>query len=229
MSPHHASVIFSPTRPKDPKTPTLIFTAHDGTISEVPQTPRMTTTSFTFPDAAADTAEQPSVPEHSPTLLNNLDTGSLVKQRHKKNGMEPLPEEVPMLSPANEHSLRPDDNVRIPLNNLKPPAQHQHLPLSADEIGQSAGRSVLVQNLLNRKPGIHQSLSPPVPSPRLHIADTRLSTEDNNYVNTKLSSPYLSSAHSNPKLALAAADAFSNPSYQILNKTVPPHHHNGSN
>lgn len=249
MSPYHESVIFSPTRPKDPKTPTLIFTAHDGTISEVlPQTPpRMTTTtSFTFPDTVAETATATDHDDHhhhhqlaeqSPTLLNNLDTGTLSKPRHKKNGMEPLPEEIPMLSS--------EDNVRIPLSNL---TAHPHLLMDSNENNsqqqEGKGRSRLLaqQNLLNRKPGLNNVITP-IPSPRHHIADTRLSNsmEDNNYVNTKVSTGQqydgvnggnVGGGNGNPKSV--TVEAFSNPSYQILNKTVPTHHnhhhhhHNGN-
>lgn len=221
MSPHHESVIFSPTRPKDPKTPTLIFTAHDGTISEMPQTPQMTTTSFTFPDTVALTAEQP--PEHSPTLLNNMNMASLVKQRHKKNGMEPLPEEIPMLSSTNNNHLT-EDAARTTFDNREQ-QKEQHRQQCPDEVNNGNNCNLLSQNSVTRKPNFNKVITP-IPSPRNHIIDTRMTTDDNNYVNTKQCGQFLVN-NSNSKMA----EAFSNPSYQILNKTVPPHHnhHNSNN
>lgn len=216
MSPHHESVIFSPTRPKD--TPTLILTAHDGTISDVLTTPQMTTTSFTFPDTVVTVQpdEQEQQQQQSPTIRNNLDTGSVVKQRNKKNGMEPLPEEIPMLSNSNYMDQRTDD-TRITMDDYE-----NHQPYNNE--GNNSSSGLLARTLkLNNIPT-------PIPSPRHHIAETRMSTDDDLYVNTKKSGPFLinsssSGSNSNSKMVV---DAFSNPSYQILNKTVPTHHHNGN-
>ncbi|XP_013100900.2 vascular endothelial growth factor receptor 1 isoform X5 [Stomoxys calcitrans] len=159
MSPNGGSVIFSPTRPKD-SPPTVTDDGAD-------QPPNISTTSFQFPDTAAE--------QHSPTIINNLDSPDDKPPRHKKNGVEPLPEEIPMLQGVNRQDKSPEPPRRF--------------------------IDVLQQQMTNM----------PTPSPRHHINETRLTGEGSeNYVNIKSPKKTLNSNGSK------AADAFSNPSYQIL-------------
>uniref|UniRef100_A0A1I8QDA6 Receptor protein-tyrosine kinase n=1 Tax=Stomoxys calcitrans TaxID=35570 RepID=A0A1I8QDA6_STOCA len=159
MSPNGGSVIFSPTRPKD-SPPTVTDDGAD-------QPPNISTTSFQFPDTAAE--------QHSPTIINNLDSPDDKPPRHKKNGVEPLPEEIPMLQGVNRQDKSPEPPRRF--------------------------IDVLQQQITNM----------PTPSPRHHINETRLTGEGSeNYVNIKSPKKTLNSNGSK------AADAFSNPSYQIL-------------
>nr|XP_036222267.1 vascular endothelial growth factor receptor 1 isoform X13 [Bactrocera oleae] len=160
MSMETGTTIFSPTRPKDYQN------SNDDTNT--------TTTSFNFPDNTAPTA--PPTSQHSPTLVNNLD--SPINKNRKKEGIQP--EEIPMLTGTHHNS---DDGGESP------------------EQGRKYAKNILQQHVR----------ATPTPSPRHHIAETELSGSDN-YVNVK--SP--KKLNNN---GARAADAFSNPSYQIL-KTV---------
>ncbi|XP_054744163.1 vascular endothelial growth factor receptor 1 isoform X4 [Anastrepha obliqua] len=162
MSIETGTTIFSPTRPKD----------HDNS-SDDPNT--TTTTSFTFPDNIAPTPSPPSS-QHSPTLVNNLD--SPVNKNRKKDVIQP--EEIPML----------------------PGARHNSDSEESPEQGRKFAKNILQQ----------QIRATPTPSPRHHIAETELTGSDN-YVNVK--SPKKVTNNNGAR----AAEAFSNPSYQIL-KTV---------
>ncbi|XP_054082940.1 mast/stem cell growth factor receptor Kit isoform X2 [Zeugodacus cucurbitae] len=159
MSIETGTTIFSPTRPKDYQN------SNDDTNT--------TTTSFTFPDNLAPTAP-PLESQHSPTLLNNLN--SPANKNRKKEGIQP--EEIPMLPGA--HHTASDDGDESP------------------EQARKFARNIISQQ---------QVRAAPTPSPRHHIAETELTGGDN-YVNVK-----------SPKNGARTADAFSNPSYQIL-KTV---------
>ncbi|XP_018798451.1 PREDICTED: vascular endothelial growth factor receptor 1 isoform X5 [Bactrocera latifrons] len=161
MSIETGTTIFSPTRPKDYQ-------------NSNEDTNTTTTTSFTFPDNTAPTA--PPTSQHSPTLVNNLD--SAINKNRKKEGMQP--EEIPMLTGTHHNSDDGDDS----------PAQDRKF-----------AKNILQQHVR----------ATPTPSPRHHIAETELSGSDN-YVN--VNSP--KKLNNN---GARAADAFSNPSYQIL-KTV---------
>ncbi|XP_039949155.1 vascular endothelial growth factor receptor 1 isoform X8 [Bactrocera tryoni] len=160
MSIETGTTIFSPTRPKDYQN------SNDDTNT--------TTTSFTFPDNTAPTA--PPISQHSPTLVNNLD--SPINKHRKKEGIQP--EEIPMLTGTHHNS---DDGGDSPEQDRK------------------FAKNILQQHVR----------ATPTPSPRHHIAETELSGSDN-YVN--VNSP--KKLNNN---GARAADAFSNPSYQIL-KTV---------
>ncbi|XP_037960858.1 vascular endothelial growth factor receptor kdr-like isoform X2 [Teleopsis dalmanni] len=100
MSTNSGTAIFSPTRPKD----------YENSGNENDPNNTISTTSFTFPDAA--------VQQHSPTLANNMDNP--INKNRKKEGV--TPEEIPMLQNANhnsdgEHSpeqLRKFSNVPTP-------------------------------------------------------------------------------------------------------------------
>ncbi|XP_053961077.1 vascular endothelial growth factor receptor 1 isoform X2 [Anastrepha ludens] len=162
MSIETGTTIFSPTRPKD----------HDNS-SDDPNT--TTTTSFTFPDNIAPTPSPPPS-QHSPTLVNNLD--SPVNKNRKKDVIQP--EEIPML----------------------PGARHNSDSEESPEQGRKFAKNILQQ----------QIRATPTPSPRHHIAETELTGSDN-YVNVK--SPKKVTNNNGAR----AAEAFSNPSYQIL-KTV---------
>nr|XP_036222268.1 vascular endothelial growth factor receptor 1 isoform X14 [Bactrocera oleae] len=118
----------------------------------------------------------PPTSQHSPTLVNNLD--SPINKNRKKEGIQP--EEIPMLTGTHHNS---DDGGESP------------------EQGRKYAKNILQQHVR----------ATPTPSPRHHIAETELSGSDN-YVNVK--SP--KKLNNN---GARAADAFSNPSYQIL-KTV---------
>ncbi|XP_018798450.1 PREDICTED: platelet-derived growth factor receptor alpha isoform X4 [Bactrocera latifrons] len=118
----------------------------------------------------------PPTSQHSPTLVNNLD--SAINKNRKKEGMQP--EEIPMLTGTHHNSDDGDDS----------PAQDRKF-----------AKNILQQHVR----------ATPTPSPRHHIAETELSGSDN-YVN--VNSP--KKLNNN---GARAADAFSNPSYQIL-KTV---------
>uniref|UniRef100_A0A1A9WWA6 Receptor protein-tyrosine kinase n=1 Tax=Glossina brevipalpis TaxID=37001 RepID=A0A1A9WWA6_9MUSC len=161
MSPNNGSVIFSPTRPKE----TAMTNEDDG--DELNRQPLMTTTSFTFPDTAAQ--------QHSPTLANNLDS-HLSKLRNKKDGAEPIPEEIPMLANTNSQAI-PEQSAKF------------------SQLLQQAHRNT------------------PTPSPRHHVAETKLTTDAENYVNLKSPKKLLNNNGSK------GPEAFSNPGYQIL-KTV---------
>ncbi|XP_019847639.2 vascular endothelial growth factor receptor 1 isoform X7 [Bactrocera dorsalis] len=161
MSIETGTTIFSPTRPKDYQN------SNDDTNTT-------TTTSFTFPDNTAPTA--PPTSQHSPTLVNNLD--SPINKNRKKEGIQP--EEIPMLTGTHHNSDDGDDS----------PGQDRKF-----------AKNILQQHVR----------ATPTPSPRHHIAETELSGSDN-YVN--VNSP--KKLNNN---GARAADAFSNPSYQIL-KTV---------
>ncbi|KAL9930183.1 PDGF- and VEGF-receptor related isoform 1-T3 [Glossina fuscipes fuscipes] len=164
MSPNNGSVIFSPTRPKE----TAVINDNDD--DKVNRQPLMTTTSFTFPDTAAQ--------QHSPTLANNLDDRShLNKVRNKKDGVEPIPEEIPMLANANSQAS-PEQSTKF------------------SQLLQQAHRNT------------------PTPSPRHHVAETKLTADAENYVNLKSPKRLLNNNGSSK-----GPEAFSNPGYQIL-KTV---------
>ncbi|XP_036328923.1 uncharacterized protein LOC118741164 [Rhagoletis pomonella] len=172
MSIETGTTIFSPTRPKD---------HDDNQSSDEPNT--TTTTSFTFPDkiAPTPTPSPPPSSQHSPTLVNNLD--SPVNKHRKKEIIQP--EEIPML-PGAHHSS--DDGEGSPEQGRK-----------------------FVKNILQQQMRAHTT---PTPSPRHHIAETELTTGSDNYVNVKSSPKKLSNTN-----GARTAEAFSNPSYQIL-KTV---------
>ncbi|KAL9923896.1 PDGF- and VEGF-receptor related isoform 7-T9 [Glossina fuscipes fuscipes] len=164
MSPNNGSVIFSPTRPKE----TAVINDNDD--DKLNRQPLMTTTSFTFPDTAAQ--------QHSPTLANNLDDRShLNKVRNKKDGVEPIPEEIPMLANANSQAS-PEQSTKF------------------SQLLQQAHRNT------------------PTPSPRHHVAETKLTADAENYVNLKSPKRLLNNNGSSK-----GPEAFSNPGYQIL-KTV---------
>lgn len=163
MSPNNGSVIFSPTRPKE----TAVINDNDEDKLNLRQ-PLMTTTSFTFPDTAAQ--------QHSPTLANNLDS-HLNKTRNKKDGVEPIPEEIPMLANANSQAS-PEQSAKF------------------SQLLQQAHRNT------------------PTPSPRHHVAETKLTADAENYVNLKSPKRLLNNNGSSK-----GPEAFSNPGYQIL-KTV---------
>uniref|UniRef100_A0A1B0GCK6 Ig-like domain-containing protein n=1 Tax=Glossina morsitans morsitans TaxID=37546 RepID=A0A1B0GCK6_GLOMM len=163
MSPNNGSVIFSPTRPKE----TAVINDNDEDKLNLRQ-PLMTTTSFTFPDTAAQ--------QHSPTLANNLDS-HLNKARNKKDGVEPIPEEIPMLANANSQAS-PEQSAKF------------------SQLLQQAHRNT------------------PTPSPRHHVAETKLTADAENYVNLKSPKRLLNNNGSSK-----GPEAFSNPGYQIL-KTV---------
>lgn len=158
MSPNGDAVIFSPTRPKDsPKT------LED---NDDDQPPNISATSFNFPDTAAA--------QHSPTIINNLDSPVNKPPRNKKEGIEPLPEEIPML----QNSHNSDDSPEQPRKYTQM---------------------------------LQQTRNAPTPSPRHHVAETKLQGENGeNYVNIK--SPTIFTNNNGTK----APEAFSNPSYQIL-------------
>uniref|UniRef100_A0A034VFS1 Vascular endothelial growth factor receptor 1 n=1 Tax=Bactrocera dorsalis TaxID=27457 RepID=A0A034VFS1_BACDO len=118
----------------------------------------------------------PPTSQHSPTLVNNLD--SPINKNRKKEGIQP--EEIPMLTGTHHNSDDGDDS----------PGQDRKF-----------AKNILQQHVR----------ATPTPSPRHHIAETELSGSDN-YVN--VNSP--KKLNNN---GARAADAFSNPSYQIL-KTV---------
>uniref|UniRef100_A0A1B0AEL6 Receptor protein-tyrosine kinase n=1 Tax=Glossina pallidipes TaxID=7398 RepID=A0A1B0AEL6_GLOPL len=162
MSPNNGSVIFSPTRPKE----TAVI--NDNDEDKLNRQPLMTTTSFTFPDTAAQ--------QHSPTLANNLDS-HLNKVRNKKDGVEPIPEEIPMLANANSQAS-PEQSAKF------------------SQLLQQAHRNT------------------PTPSPRHHVAETKLTADAENYVNLKSPKRLLNNNGSSK-----GPEAFSNPGYQIL-KTV---------
>ncbi|XP_037824042.1 vascular endothelial growth factor receptor 1 isoform X1 [Lucilia sericata] len=156
MSPNGDAVIFSPTRPKDsPKT------LED---NDDDQPPNISATSFNFPDTAA--------PQHSPTIVNNLDSPVNKPPRNKKEGIEPLPEEIPMLHNAQHNEDSPEQPRKY---------------------------TQMLQQTRN------------APSPRHHVAETKLQGEGGeNYVNIKSPKKFINNNGSK------APDAFSNPSYQIL-------------
>ncbi|XP_046803769.1 vascular endothelial growth factor receptor kdr-like [Lucilia cuprina] len=158
MSPNGDAVIFSPTRPKDsPKT-------LEDNVDDQP--PNISATSFNFPDTA--------VPQHSPTIVNNLDSPVNKPPRNKKEGIEPLPEEIPMLHNAQHNEESPEQ-----------PRKYTQM--------------------------LQQTRNVPTPSPRHHVAETKLQGEGGeNYVNIKSPKKFINNNGSK------APDAFSNPSYQIL-------------
>ncbi|XP_065357936.1 vascular endothelial growth factor receptor 1 isoform X3 [Calliphora vicina] len=158
MSPNGDAVIFSPTRPKDsPKT----LEENDDD-----QPPNISATSFNFPDTAAS--------QHSPTIVNNLDSPVNKPPRNKKEGIDPLPEEIPMLHNAQHSEDSPEQ-----------PRKYTQM--------------------------LQQTRNVPTPSPRHHVAETKLQGENGeNYVNIKSPKKFINNNGSK------APDAFSNPSYQIL-------------
>ncbi|KAI8118603.1 Platelet-derived growth factor receptor alpha [Lucilia cuprina] len=158
MSPNGDAVIFSPTRPKDsPKT-------LEDNVDDQP--PNISATSFNFPDTAA--------PQHSPTIVNNLDSPVNKPPRNKKEGIEPLPEEIPMLHNTQHNEDSPEQ-----------PRKYTQM--------------------------LQQTRNVPTPSPRHHVAETKLQGEGGeNYVNIKSPKKFINNNGSK------APDAFSNPSYQIL-------------
>lgn len=115
MSPNGDSVIFSPTRPKDsPKV----------TDDSADQPPNISTTSFNFPDNAAE--------QHSPTLVNNLDSPVGKPPRNKKDGIDPLPEEIPMLHNAgamdgSPHPPRKYAQILQQTRNVPTPSPRHHI------------------------------------------------------------------------------------------------------
>ncbi|KAL9930188.1 PDGF- and VEGF-receptor related isoform 4-T6 [Glossina fuscipes fuscipes] len=116
--------------------------------------------------------------QHSPTLANNLDDRShLNKVRNKKDGVEPIPEEIPMLANANSQAS-PEQSTKF------------------SQLLQQAHRNT------------------PTPSPRHHVAETKLTADAENYVNLKSPKRLLNNNGSSK-----GPEAFSNPGYQIL-KTV---------
>ncbi|KAL9923895.1 PDGF- and VEGF-receptor related isoform 6-T8 [Glossina fuscipes fuscipes] len=122
----------------------------------------------------------PEIPaqQHSPTLANNLDDRShLNKVRNKKDGVEPIPEEIPMLANANSQAS-PEQSTKF------------------SQLLQQAHRNT------------------PTPSPRHHVAETKLTADAENYVNLKSPKRLLNNNGSSK-----GPEAFSNPGYQIL-KTV---------
>lgn len=118
MSPNGGSVIFSPTRPKD--SPPIC------TEDNADHPPTISTTSFNFPDNAAE--------QHSPTLANNLDSPNNSKPpRVKKDGIDPLPEEIPMLDAVNHHEDSPDQPrkyaqmLQQQTKNMPTPSPRHHI------------------------------------------------------------------------------------------------------
>lgn len=159
MSPNGDFAIFSPTRLKD--SPKAIENSHDAD-----KPPQISITSFTFPDTAAE--------QHSPTLSNHADSPVSKSSRSRKDGMEPLPEEIPMLPSTNSDS-----------------------PQQPRKFAQT----------------LQQSRATPTPSPRHTVNETKLISENDNYVNVKSPKHVLNNNGSK------APEAFSNPSYLML-KTV---------
>lgn len=116
MSPNGGSVIFSPTRPKD--------SPPNVTDESADHPPNISTTSFTFPDTAAE--------QHSPTLVNNLDSPTSKPPRTKKEGIDPLPEEIPMLQNVSHHDDSPDQprkyaQILQNTNNVPTPSPRHHI------------------------------------------------------------------------------------------------------
>ncbi|XP_061389620.1 platelet-derived growth factor receptor alpha, partial [Musca vetustissima] len=118
MSPNGGSVIFSPTRPKD--SPPICTEDNDD------HPPKISTTSFNFPDTAAE--------QHSPTLANNLDSPNNSKPpRNKKDGIDPLPEEIPMLPAVNHSEDSPDQPrkyaqmLQQQTKNMPTPSPRHHI------------------------------------------------------------------------------------------------------
>ncbi|XP_075152241.1 PDGF- and VEGF-receptor related isoform X3 [Haematobia irritans] len=118
MSPNGGSVIFSPTRPKD--SPPIV-TTDDG----ADHPPNISTTSFHFPDTASQ--------QHSPTIINNLDSPDEKPIRNKKNGIEPSPEEIPMLQGVNRNDESPDQPrkyaqmLQQQMKNVPTPSPRHHI------------------------------------------------------------------------------------------------------
>ncbi|XP_073825353.1 PDGF- and VEGF-receptor related isoform X14 [Musca autumnalis] len=138
MSPNGGSVIFSPTRPKD--SPPIC------TEDNVDHPPTISTTSFNFPDTAAE--------QHSPTLANNLDSPNNAKPpRNKKDGIDPLPEEIPMLPAGNHHEDSPDQPrkyaqmLQQQTKNMPTPSPRHHIK----ETKLNGGGSEEGENYVNLK------------------------------------------------------------------------------
>ncbi|KAM7353304.1 PDGF- and VEGF-receptor related isoform 6-T7 [Cochliomyia hominivorax] len=112
--------------------------------------------------------------QHSPTIINNLDSPVNKPPRNKKDGIDPLPEEIPMLQNAHNSEDSPEQ-----------PRKYTQM--------------------------LQQTRNAPTPSPRHHVAETKLQGENGeNYVNIKSPKKFINNNGSK------APEAFSNPSYQIL-------------
>lgn len=112
MSPNGEAVIFSPTRPKDsPKTGEDNDSSND-------EPNHISASTFNFPDTSAIPAQ------HSPTIINNLDSPVNKPPRNKKEGIEPLPEEIPML----QNSHHTEDSPEQPRKYTQMLQQTRNVP-----------------------------------------------------------------------------------------------------
>ncbi|XP_017068456.2 LOW QUALITY PROTEIN: platelet-derived growth factor receptor alpha-like [Drosophila eugracilis] len=141
-----------------------------------------------FPDFSSETTFNFPAARQSPTLSNNLNSGSS-KPLRKKNGMptvdaaDQAPEEIPML---HRRSAGSDDGYQSPEQRRR----------------------------FNQ--GLKQQYVTPTPSPRHHV-ETKLNGESSeNYVNVKPPRKNIPGKSTSGGGVVAPTEAFSNPSYQPL-------------
>ncbi|XP_073825361.1 PDGF- and VEGF-receptor related isoform X20 [Musca autumnalis] len=92
--------------------------------------------------------------QHSPTLANNLDSPNNAKPpRNKKDGIDPLPEEIPMLPAGNHHEDSPDQPrkyaqmLQQQTKNMPTPSPRHHIK----ETKLNGGGSEEGENYVNLK------------------------------------------------------------------------------